>query len=667
MSANPFATIHADAWTSELVDVPSINKGVSDFLMQRIVAVRGASAGAKAAQNSASVLLLGTAGSGKTHLFARLRKQTGPRAVFVHTRPEIGADPSPRQVLAAILRSLRRTAVQSDAQEERQQIDVIGGAMLADLGGAKAHFPLAFLDDCRAQPSEAQKALIERAVTQVEARCPEIWPRYLERLLSVLFAGLAEQRALFSWLAGEEPSQLELDRIGERGGLKDLDVLPALRTLGAVASFGAPIVLVFDQLENLAEDDGRTGRILAHARVVSELRDTVRGLVLVQMALESAWASRFHPVLHMSDRDRLEETVKHLTLPTSEEKRQLIELWRAALPEAERSLPFPYPFTIAESDKWTKQQGVTPRMLMQACGEAYARVSMPEGDDSENTEPAPVAPVEPLRGQWEERIVEARARIDEDAQQERGVSPDTIRGGLIAALELLGVKAGAAVKKDIPSLKLHKGATERSVLIAQHAHHRSLASVVRAATGLAAEHAVVLLRERAFAIRPTWKEVDRLLDTFLETPGAQFVQIDREDLERLIALENLLSAARSQDLCAEDGQPIPYAEVVRWAERELGCSRWAPIMAALGHEIDHEIGASPSKPVSNREPVIARVRVGLVREVLGRLRVASIDRLVREVRAVDPGATRAMVMAELGEMRIEKFGDAVVALEESWV
>ena len=659
MSANPFATIHADAWTSELVDVPSLNKGVSDFLIQRIVEVRRVSAREKVAQSSTSVLLLGVAGSGKTHLFARLRKQTGPRAVFVHTRPEIGADPSPRQVLAAILRSLRRPA----AQEERQQIDVIGGAMLADLEGAKVHFPLAFLDDCRARSPEAQRTLIERAVARVEVRCPEIWPRYLERFLSVLFASVPDQRALFGWLAGEEPSQLELDRIGERGGLKDLDMLPALRTLGAVASFGAPIVLVFDQLENLAEDDGRTGRFLAHARVVSELRDTVRGLVLVQMALESAWASRFHPVLHISDRDRLEEAVKHLSLPTAEERKQLIELWRAALPEAEQVRPFPHPFSVTDVEKWTRQQGMTPRMLMQCCGEAYGRASMPVGEEPERDELAPAPPAEPLRAQWEERVVQARAQIDDDAQQERGVSPDTIRGGLIAALELLGVKAGgAAVKKDVPSLKLYKGDALRNVLIAQHAHHRSLASVIRAATVLAAEHPAILLRERAFAIRPTWKEVDRLLETFLETPGAEFVQIDREDLARLIALEDLLSAARSQDLCAEDGHPIPYSEVVRWAERELGCSAWPPVAAAL----DREIRVPPSGRPTSPEPPVGIGRRRLVCTVLERLRVASIERLVREVRIVDPRITRAMVIAELEEMQVDRFGDAIVALEESW-
>ncbi|KYF47574.1 hypothetical protein BE08_26570 [Sorangium cellulosum] len=659
MSARPFSAVHADAWSSELLDVPSLNKSVSDFLAQRVEDVRRAGARGAAAGSSSSVLLLGIAGSGKTHLFARLRRQIGPRAVFVHTRPELGADPSPRQVLAAVVRSLRRRV----SVESRQQVEVMAGAMLASVGGAKSHFPNAYLDGCRAQSLEAQHALIQRSITDIEARFPEIWPRYLERLLDVLFAPAPKQRALFAWLSGEEPSQLELDLIGERGGLQDGDVLPALRTLGVVASFGAPIVLVFDQLENLVEEEGRTGRIVAYARLLSELRDTVRGLVLVQMALQNAWVTRIHPALHESDRARLEETVKHLALPRPEEKRQLIELWRAALPEEERARPFPHPFPAAEVEKWIRAQGMTPRMLMQACGEAYLRASMPADEEPASCEPVSSSTDEPLRVQWDERLAQARAQIDEEAQQEHGVSADTIRGGLIAALALLGVKAGDAVKKDIPSLKLRQGDLLRDVLIAQHAHHRSLASVIRAATGLAREHPAILLRERAFAIRPTWKEVERLLSTFLETPGARFVQIDREDLARLIALEDLLSAARSQDLCGHDGQPIPYADVVGWAEKELRCADWAPVAAALDSA---EAGSlPPPEPGPKRKP--GPKATGGARVVLGRLRVASIDRLVVEARALEPGATSSTVTAELRGMRIKMFGDAIVALEEPWL
>src|SRR6185503_1682003 len=140
----------------------------------------------------------------------------------------------------------------------------------------------------------------------------------------------------FAWLSGREPSHIELDRVGAPGPLADLEVLPALQTLGVAASFGAPLVLVFDQLENLAEEASKVARILAHARLVSELRDRMHGLVIVQMALDAEWMNRIHPALHASDRDRLEETIKTLSLPTAEERLSLLRRWRDELPPAER-------------------------------------------------------------------------------------------------------------------------------------------------------------------------------------------------------------------------------------------------------------------------------------------------------------------------------------------
>ncbi len=589
---DPFRAIHADAW-AEPLDVSSLNHDVSDLLLDHIEQVRRAGADEGAALRSSSVLLLGPAGSGKTHLFARLRKQAGARAVFILSRPEIGVDPSSRQVLAAIVDSLRRPV----AGEDHKQIDVIVGALLASLEGGRERYPFLFLDDARRMSPEAQRDLCERAVARAEDRFPEISARYLERLLSVPFAGRQDQRALFSWLSGRDPGPIELDRLGESAGLGELDLMPALRTLGVVAACGAPIVLVFDQLENLAEQGGKTGRIVAHARLLSELRDTVRGLVIVQMALDAEWMTRIHPVLHESDRARLEESVKTLRLPTSEERRALLERWREALPEAERAAPFPHPFTSAEVEGWTRARGMTPRMLMQACGEAYAQArrarerggagELAGGEEIEGAEAAVESLGERLQLQWEEAIARARAEIDEAVQQARGVAGERLQSGLIAALRLLGREPGDAASKHAPSFQLRGGAEEaeeKAVLLAQHTHPRSLAAALRAATALAAERPVLVLRERALSIPPTWKEVNALLATFSATRGATFQRVDRDDVARLLALADFLTAARSQDLSAADGRPIPHAEVLAWVEQHLGCAGWEPVSSIVNVE-----------------------------------------------------------------------------------
>ena len=701
--SNPFQAIHADAWAAP-IDVESLNLDVSNLILYRIDQVRRAGEGGDAALSSTSVLLLGPAGSGKTHLFARLRKRAGRRAVFILSRPEIGVDPAPRHVLASIVDSLRRSV----AGDEHKQIDVIVGEMLASFAGETPRYPFTLLDDKRREPREKQQDLIARILDQVEARFPEIWPTYLERLLSVpfCFEEKQKQRGLLAWLSGREPDPIELDRIGASGPLSDIDVMPALRTLGVAAAFGAPIVLVFDQLENLAEEGGKTGRILAHARLVSELRDTVRGLVIVQMALDSEWATRIHPVLHGSDRARLEETVKHLSLPTAEERRALLDRWREALPEADRQKPPPYPFSPEDVSAWIHSDGMTPRMLMQACGEAYLRAQTspaPEEaiDEGGASKPGPAAnktgssglpaPNEPashherLEIQWNEALARARLEIDEAAEQARGVPPERIAGGMLAALRLLGAEVNGPAAKGFVSLRVSLPAptVTREVIIAQQPHPKSLAAVVREATRLADAHPVLILRERALTILPTWKDVNKQIAAFTATPRAEFAPLDREDIARLLALSNYLTSARSLDISAADGRPIPYNDVARWSAQALEPALWGPLQRILAQPAA-PIAAPPvpvpptppappappsgqlplpSRPSKEGAHAGARTAFEIVRAAIQRLRVASVDRLVREAKASDKALTRGAVTEELRRLPVQFFGDAIVVLK----
>ncbi|HZF50294.1 MAG TPA: AAA family ATPase [Polyangiaceae bacterium] len=702
---NPFQAIHADAWAAP-IDVASINRDVSDLILHRIEQVRRAGEGGDAALSSTSVLLLGPAGSGKTHLFARLRKRAGRRAVFILSRPEIGFDPAPRHVLASIVDSLRRSV----AGDEHKQIDAIVGEILASFAGESTRYPFTLLDDKRREPREKQRELIERILDQVEERFPEIWPAYLERLLWVpfCFEEKQKQRGLLAWLSGREPDPIELDRIGASGPLSDIDVMPALRTLGVAAAFGAPLVLVFDQLENLAEEGGKTGRILAHARLVSELRDTVRGLVIVQMALDSEWATRIHPVLHGSDRARLEETVKHLSLPTAEERRALLDHWREALPEADREKPPPYPFSPEDVSAWIHSDGMTPRMLMQACGEAYLRAQTSpapgeaahKGAAIEAAPPAngsggsaPPAPNEPasqeerLEIQWNEALARARLEIDEAAEQARGVPPERIAGGLLAALRLLGVEVNGPPAKGFLSLRvsLPAPAVTREVFIAQQPHPKSLAAAVREAARLAEAHPVLVLRERALTILPTWKDANKQIAAFTAMPRAELAPLDREDIARLLALSDYLTSARSLDISAADGRPIPYKDVAQWAAKALDPALWGPLQRILAQPaapVAAPPGPTPQKPPSpappappsgkvplpsgpSKEgaPAVARTTFEIVRAAIQRLRVASVDRLVREAKASDKALTRAAVTEELRRLPVQFFGEAIVALK----
>src|SRR5690606_6920878 len=99
-------------------------------------------------------------------------------------------------------------------------------------------------------------------------------------------------------------SEQQLARLGRTSALDDTEVIPALRTLAVMSALGAPLVLVFDQLENLIDPGGASDRIVAHGTLVSELVDNVRGLTIAQMALDTEWLRAIRPVLGASQRSR---------------------------------------------------------------------------------------------------------------------------------------------------------------------------------------------------------------------------------------------------------------------------------------------------------------------------------------------------------------------------
>jgi hypothetical protein len=672
----PRWAIHADAW-AEPVDVPSINRAASDLILQRIEDVRRAGAREDLALTSSSLLLLGPAGAGKTHLFTRLRRSAGRRAVFIHTRPQIGVEPTPRFVLRSIVESLK----QPIAGDEQRQIDLVAGAILAAHEGDR-RFPLAKVEEARGLSPDERRTLFDRVVGRVEDRFSGVLPSFLFRLLEVPFADRQDRRALLTWLSGGEPSVVDLERLGAGGPLAEIDLMGALATLGIAAAYGAPVVLVFDQLENLAEDEGKTSRIHAHARLVSDLRDTVRGLTIVQMALDAEWMTRIHPALHASDKDRLEETVVRLVRPTSDERRELLERWREALPDEDRAPPFPHPFQPAEVERWIHDRGMTPRMLMQSCSEALLARLDPSPAPPE---PTPEDPSARLGAQWEEAIQRARREIDEAAQQNHGVPAERLAGGLLAALgNLAGARAEPIVHAAGPAIRVTRATgASADVVIAQQQNHRSLAAAIRHAGTLTGDH--LLLRERALAIAPTWKEVERCLVAFTAAPGASFVQLDREDTARLLALEAFVTAARSHDLSADDGSPVPPATVLAWAAQNLRAATWAPVEAILSvparapartaDPVPARAPARAADPVPARAPARAAApgadavpvpvhsgATGPTLAALSRLRVASVERLLREARAVDATLTRADLVAELRRSSVRFFGESIVAL-----
>src|SRR5690606_12561868 len=173
-------------------------------------------------------------------------------------------------------------------------------------------------------------------------------------------------------------------------------------------------------------------------------------------------------------------------------------------------------------------------------------------------------------------------------------------------------------------------------------------SVLKKLAVMAEDTSVLAIREQVFDLPPTWKST---LDkrTELLAAGARWHSLAREDSARLLALVALAQGARSGDVTDRDGRVMAPELVDEWIRRHLEVGQWGPI-AALTHPwtdaaVDERGGSevtSGTTPSSN-QPTTG----GVALMTLLRLRVASVDRLIREVNRLDPKMTRNEMLTQL--------------------
>ena len=658
-------SLHADPWAEQFVDLPSLNAPVSDAIERSIAKSRAVARTEPGALRSSSLVVLGPPGAGKTHLFSRLRRRLGPQAVFVHLRPLVHMEITPRFVLGEVVKQLGYV---THGALGVPQAHTLVGSLLAHLRGEGVFFPNTFLAECEALSDSEREERLDAAVEQVLGVWQEADESYLRRLLQVPFAKTAAtQRALLAWLSGRDCDLTQLQRIGATASLGEEMALSALRTLSAVASLGAPIVLVFDQLENLVDAEGPGARLLAYANLTAELVDSMRGLVLVHMALDTEWSRGIEPALNLSQRSRLLMARETLSLPAPKEREELLRLWIERLPDP--PLPYPWPFTEAQATRLCQRPGVTPRMLLVECRRAFQGEPI-ELDDEPSPNASPQTPAAATAGaavasqgldaEWEERLSAARVSADEAAERRMPIDPSRLADGLLACGQFLDSTQLSPLKSgDGVQLKVVHGARSGRLAFLHQSHFKSLGSAIAKLTVVAEREEVVVLRERAHDLPPTWKDTLAKRSALLATGRARWIWFERVDAERLLALDSLLQAARSGDLTDTRGAPISAASVNEWVAAELEIPKWTLVRDVLG-EGEEEEPEPQAAPLATAPEGTPKTALALVR----RLRIASLDRVVREVARLDPNATRATVVAELeaSSTEVRWFGRSIVGV-----
>jgi hypothetical protein len=679
-------SVHADPWGQDFLDLATLNAHASQAVEDAVEHVRRSARIEARGLRSSSIVILGPPGAGKTHLFARLRKKLGPRGVLVLVRPLVHAEMTPRFVLGELVRQLAFAPPRG-----LSQTSALVGSLLGRLEGLGAAFPSTVLGEyLELSPSERNTRL-EIAMDGMLALCPELDEQYLARLMQVPFVPSATARALLAWLSGQDCDPDQLARIGARSSLGEARTHAALRTLAAASALGAPLVMVFDQLENLMDVSGAGSRLCAYANLAAELIDTLRGMVFVHLALDAEWERGIEPALNPAQLSRIVMRRELLALPGAAERRQLLELFYRHV-RSPAGL-FPWPFTSARLSQLENEPGFTPRMLLQELKatldgmsdspEPAPTTATPDSAGSQpvsSRPPGSAPPVSPARrdiaSEWLGRLRSAREAVREAAAFAEPLPPARLADGVLALGRFVPGLVIKANPRPPAQLSLEVGGDVERVVILQEVNQRSLGAVLGQLTRAAEQTDVVVLRERARGLPAGWVEVLRRRDALLATRRARWIEIAPEDCARLLALAAFLQAASSGDVTDSRGLPVNEAEVADWIEATLDIGAW-PLASALaggGDDAAEPDGSNDRAPVSFLEELggaarreLAHGRLATALPTLQKLRVASFERLVREVLRLDPGATRASVLAELDAAgdTVRWLGRSIVFLREN--
>ncbi len=654
-------SLQAQPFADDLIDVAAVNADLSGVLAARIEAVAAGAraadtrvdagaraadtriadtriparieavasgaraAGARAADTRAKVpltrayVVLGAAGGGKTHLFARLRHRKGRRPTLVLLRPYFGLGLAPRDVLAATIDQL------------------CAGTQLATL---TAHW----VGDTAGLSATQRAQQVEQAVVGIVERLPHAEPaaHLITALLTVAARVGAERWAELAWLSGREPRSVA-DRMLSEG-----DVLVLLRVVAFIAAPIAPLVIVFDQLENLAGDNDT--RVLAYGNVIAELVDTVPGLTIVQLAVTQEWTQNIAPRLSLAQQSRVAHDVMVIHSPNRDQREALLRAWHGSLYNGAGPV-YPLPLGGHRLDMLLSEAELTPRKLLaelldasrgiqraevlapvaasasrsSALGEAAnagsvvaiggivpaivagtlaAPISAPMPRTSRSTTP----PAPSIAHVWQyetERIADELARrtteqlpCDDTQLAEAlsaalsfvdGVVSETRQERSHVIIEVRVAEPHAQRKPDLPC----------TLLFITGLHHSSVVAALNKGIELAKSGRVVLVREARFPLAESWAQewserADARSGALVQERRAEFERLSNTgwlwlaptDVLQSVALAELFSQARGKRVRLSDGgAPLPIDAVIDGLRPLLKPASWAVVVRIVGETL----------------------------------------------------------------------------------
>lgn len=244
---NPFTSTSVgenDLWNAAaFLDVPYIHSVPFGALRVAVDQVR--------AQHRSQVRFVrGAGGSGKSHLFARLRRECADTIFYAYApNPPLQPEALENFILARFVSSLRHAARSREGKEAPySQLRLLAYALLKPV--VEEDYTFLQLHEAWAQIRlETRKEMIHQAVQLLEAEHPMVPRSVLRCLLNVLRDD--KEHLAAQWLSGASYlTENELKYLGVPEPLARSEMGIVIQLFGKLATqAGSPVVLVLDQLD----------------------------------------------------------------------------------------------------------------------------------------------------------------------------------------------------------------------------------------------------------------------------------------------------------------------------------------------------------------------------------------------------------------------------------
>lgn len=552
---NPFdGTVVADAWSPAVTDVVTIHQDAFDHCLRALASVsRG---------TSDSILIFGPAGSGKTHVLARLQEHlvataaAAPdgalRCVFVAVK---------LQTNAQLLWQLVRRRLASDLLRKQQGVTQLQRLIAHQLAAEKGETPRRWVRALRILPGSDSDAVSEY-FAEVAERLE------LGRDLCVVLEHLINNRFVMdarAWLAGDSMPESALARLG-LGPDEQEDREEAARLLVTalcrLAGETLPIVFCFDQIEALQTSPDDRDALFRFGRMAADLSEADRNVLLIS-AIQSAFVDMLNTSVREADRDRIFKR-RALLLPLTPAQVEALVTSRLDSVDALHALRVEHPrarfhpFDEAFVVELGRSSPCVPRKVIATAAAAFERL--------QRHTPATLRPPDV-------DDVVARLFAERRASALASGKPEESRDTLMHGLPLLYGLSGWSLSSPPPrgvDLVLPAGNASLGVTFCNETNMKTLAARLRHLVQGVERGAALRLRIVRDPRLPISKGAKRTQEylTELEAKGARLVQPSVEALAALEALRSLLSDARAGDLALR-GEALSEATVAAWLTRNL--------------------------------------------------------------------------------------------------